>query len=129
MAAVSSSKLPQPGGFREFFRIAYPLVISNGATTLMHFIDRLFLSWSSQEEFAACIPASVLAWTILSVLVGISEYANSFVAQFYGAKRYASIGATIWQGIWFSLLGGIICLALMPAGLKVFDYVGHPSDV
>ncbi|MBN2325952.1 MAG: MATE family efflux transporter [Candidatus Omnitrophica bacterium] len=129
MALSSSTKLIKPGGFREFFRIAYPLVISNAATTLMHFIDRLFLSWSSPEEFAACIPASVLAWTILSILVGISEYSNSFVAQFYGAKRYASIGATIWQGIWFSLFGGIVCLAFLPAGLMIFDHVGHPSDV
>ncbi len=119
----------QPGGVREFLSIAYPLVISNVSITLMHFTDRLFLSWSSPEEIAACIPAGTLTWTLLSIFIGISEYTNVFVAQYYGAKDYSSVGRVTWQGSYISWIGGLGCLAFLPLGIQFFDRIGHPADV
>ncbi len=129
MAILFKSRAKNPGGFREFLVIAFPLVISNASITLMHFIDRLMLSWSSPEEIAACIPAGIFAWMLLAVFIGISEYTNSFIAQFFGAKRYFSIGAATWQGIFFSLICGIASLSLLPLGIKIFDWIGHPADI
>ncbi len=119
----------KPGGFKEFFSIAFPLVISNVSITLMHFVDRLFLSWSSPEEIAACIPAGTFSWALLSVFIGISEYTNTFVAQFYGAQQYPSIGRATWQGIFFSLFCGLCSLLLLPFGIILFNYIGHPPEI
>ncbi|MFB3789502.1 MAG: MATE family efflux transporter [bacterium] len=119
----------RPGGFREFFSIAYPLIISHTSYTLMHFVDRLFLAWSSPEDIAACLPAGILSYSLMSVFLGISEYTNTFVAQFHGASRSSEIGAAAWQGIYFALLGGLVCLLLLPVGASILDWMGHPADI
>jgi MATE family multidrug resistance protein len=129
MPDSSGSKKHTPGSIGEFFSIAYPLIISNASVTIMHFVDRLFLSWSSPEEIAACIPAGILHFTILSFFLGICEYTNTFVAQFYGAKRYHDVGRATWQGIWFAILCGIFCLLLIPLGNIILDHTGHSSDI
>ena len=72
-----------PGGFLEFSAIAFPLVISNASMTIMMFMDRMFLSWVSPENIAACIPAGVLLFTFWSLFLGISEYTNTFVASVF----------------------------------------------
>lgn len=118
-----------PGGYREFFSIAYPLVISNLSITLMHFVDRLFLSWSSTEEIAASMPAGILFFTLIAFFLGISEYTTVFVAQFYGAKRYRDVARVSWQGIYFSLVAGVFCLALMPVGTALLRFAGHPPEI
>lgn len=97
--------------------------------TLMHFVDRVFLSWSSPEEIAASLPAGILVFTALSFFLGISEYTNTFVAQYYGAERRSFIAKATWQGIFFSLFGGLSCLLLLPFGLWIFDLSGHAPDV
>lgn len=129
MSLSSSTLRKKPGGFREFLAIAYPLVISNLSLTLMNFVDRLMLSWSSPEEIAACIPAGILTWALLAVFIGISEYTNVFVAQFYGANQHSSIGAATWQGIFFSIVCGLLCLFLQPLGIRIFDLAGHSADI
>ncbi len=93
--------------------------------TLMHFIDRLFLSWSSPEEIAASFPAGILAFTIGAFFLGVSEYTNTFVAQFHGANRNREIALSTWQGIFFSVLFGIAILGFIPIGNWIFDWAGH----
>ncbi|HPO99028.1 MAG TPA: MATE family efflux transporter [bacterium] len=129
MPILKLSQPPHPGGFREFFSIAYPLLISHASYTLMHFVDRLFLSWSSPEEIAACLPAGALSFSLMAVFLGISEYTNTFVAQYHGADRSASIGAATWQGIYFSLFGGLVCLLLLPAGIFFLEWMDHPATL
>ena len=97
--------------------------------TLMHFTDRVFLSWSSPQEIAASLPAGILLFTILSFFLGISEYTNTFVAQYYGADRRSFIALATWQGVFFSLFGGLSCLLLLPLGLRIFDWAGHAPDI
>ena len=48
-----------PGGYRELLRVAVPLVIATGAHSVQFFVDRLFLSWHSQEAIAAASPAGM----------------------------------------------------------------------
>ena len=51
------------GGYREFLCIAVPLVLSTGLGAVEIFTDRAFLSWYSQEAFAASAPAGNLYWS------------------------------------------------------------------
>ncbi len=118
-----------PGGFREFFFIAYPLVISHASVAVMHFVDRLFLSWVGSEEIAAVMPAGILFFTMLAFFLGVSEYANTFVAQYYGAKRNRSIGLVTWQGVVISIAGGLFSLLLLPLGNLCIDHSGHAPEV
>ncbi len=75
------------GGYRQFLVIAFPLILSTGALSVQHFVDRMFLSWYSPEAIAAAMPAGMLNFCIMSLFIGTAGYVNTFVAQYFGAAR------------------------------------------
>ncbi|HEB11804.1 MAG TPA: hypothetical protein ENI06_11395 [Spirochaetales bacterium] len=48
-----SSHWRAPGGYREVLFMAVPLILSTGAWSALHFVDRMFLTWCSPEAIAA----------------------------------------------------------------------------
>jgi len=71
----------QPGSMRELLIVALPLAVSSGSLSLMHVVDRVFMTWVSTDALAAGLPAGLLSWTVMSVPLGIASYVNTFVAQ------------------------------------------------
>jgi len=118
-----------PGGYREVLLLAFPLMISMGAWSIQHFVDRMFLTWYSPEAVAASTPAGMLNFTILSLFIGTGSYVNTFVAQYHGAGRHSRIGSAVWQGIYVALIGGIVHLALIPFAGAIFALIGHDDLV
>ena len=117
------------GGYREFLKIAFPLIMSTGAWSIQHFIDRMFLSWYSPEAIAASMPAGILNFTILSLFIGTASYVNTFVAQYNGAKQYSRIGASVWQGFYFSFFALATMLVFMQFADRIFQLAGHAPEV
>lgn len=118
-----------PGGGREVLAISYPLILSQMSFTIGAFCDRLFLTWYAQEAVAGSVTALFATWTFMGLCLGTGEYATTFVAQYFGAKRDERIGPTIWQGIYFSLLCGVVIAALSPLAEPVFNLTGHAPQV
>ena len=70
MPDINRNNPHPPGSFRELWRVALPLILSCGSLSLMYVIDRIFLTWYSVDSLAAVMPAGLLHWTVLSVLLG-----------------------------------------------------------
>lgn len=119
----------EENGYREVLKIAFPLILSTGSWTIQHFIDRVFLTWYSQEAIAASMPASMVSWTVTSLFVGTASYINTFVAQYYGAKRYERIGASVWQGIYLAMIATPIMFMFYPISEGLFKLIGHHGTV
>ena len=117
------------GGYRQFLIIAFPLILSTGALSVQHFVDRMFLSWYSPEAIAAAMPAGMLNFCIMSLFIGTAGYVNTFVAQYFGAGRKDRIGPAVWQGIYVSVLGGLGVLLLVPLSETLFRLVDHDATV
>jgi MATE family multidrug resistance protein len=117
------------GGYREVLVIAIPLILSTGAWSVQHFVDRMFLSWYSPEAIAAAMPAGMVYFTVASLFMGTASFVSTFVAQYYGAERFTRIGPVLWQGIYVSLLGGGVLICLIPLAKPIFNLVGHDSLV
>lgn len=117
------------GGYREVLKISGPLILSMGSWSLMHFIDRIFLTWYSPEALAAALPSGLLSFAFGSFFLGTGGYVNTFVAQYYGAKRFGQVGAAIWQGIYFSLIAGVAMIGLVPFADMIFEGIGHAKQV
>jgi len=117
------------GGYHEVITVAIPLVLSTSAWSVQHFVDRMFLTWYSSEAIAAAMPAGILNFAFLSFFIGTASYVNTFVAQYYGARRYTRIGPALWQGMYISLIGGILILCLIPFARGIFGIVGHEMAV
>jgi len=120
---------PAPGSFGELWRVAVPLVLSSGSLTLMHTIDRVFLTWHSTDALAASMPAGILNWTVMSVLIGTVTYVNTFVAQYEGARQKSRVAASVWQGVYLSVAGGLCFLVFIPLSGPIFELIGHEESV
>ena len=117
------------GSYKEIFSISLPLVISTGSTTLMHFTDRIFLSWYSEEALAAGLPGGISNFALLCLFLGPASYVSTFVAQYYRAKQYERIGPIVWQGAWFALVAGLCLMSVIPFALPIFQLINHPGNL
>jgi MATE family multidrug resistance protein len=119
------SRWNSAGGYREVLVIAIPLILSTASWSVQHFVDRMFLSWYSPQAIAAAMPAGMLHFSIVSIFMGTAGYVSTFVAQYYGAKRYHRIGPALWQGVYVSIVGTLVLLCAIPFARPIFSLVGH----
>ncbi|MCA9076873.1 MAG: MATE family efflux transporter [Planctomycetaceae bacterium] len=117
------------GSARELLEVAIPLMISSGSVSLMHVVDRIFLTWWSVDALAATLPAGITFWAAVSLPMGIGIYTNTFVAQYSGANRPGRLVASVWQGTYFVLFAGVLLLGLLPFTDDLFRWMGHESAV
>ncbi|MCP4624960.1 MAG: MATE family efflux transporter [bacterium] len=116
-------------GYRQVLVIAIPLILSTASWSVQHFVDRMFLAWYSPETIAAAMPAGMLNFTMVSIFMGTAGYVSTFVAQYYGAQRFHRIGPALWQGVYMSLIGGLLILFAIPFAGPVFSLVGHSPRI
>lgn len=119
----------RPAGGREVLAVSYPLILSQMSFTAQVFVDRLFLTWYSSEAVAGAVTALFTTWTLMGLCLGTGEYLTTFVAQYFGAKRFERIGPALWQGIYFSLAAGVVIAACAPLAEPIFALAGHAPQV
>ncbi len=119
----------EEGGYKQLLAVAVPLILSTAAWSVQHFVDRMFLSWYSSEAIAAATPAGVLNFSIMNLFIGTASYVGTFVAQYYGAKRFHRIGPILWQGVYISILGEFFLISIIPLAAPLFDLIGHDQVV
>jgi len=115
--------------YRELFRIAVPLIITSASFTLLHFCDRMFLSWYNPVSLQAVVPAGILSFTLMSFFMALCAMANSFVAQYYGAGEYENCSRSVAQSIFMALLAMPLIWALIPVGVQLLVWSGHAPEV
>ncbi len=129
MLSSIKSRWYEQGGYREVMVIALPLILSTGSWSLQHFVDRMFLTWYSAEAIAASMPAGLLNWTILSLFIGTAGYANTFVAQYYGAKQYDRVGPAVWQANYLTILAVLFAIPVYMGAETIFAWADHGEKV
>jgi MATE family, multidrug efflux pump len=117
------------GGYKEVLLMAIPLILSTGALSIQHFVDRMFLTWYSPEAIAASVPSGILNFTILSLFIGTASYVSTFVAQYLGSGQFRRMGEVVWQGIFFSLSSLPVMLIFIPLSDPIFSLIGHEPGV
>lgn len=113
----------------RIFAIAWPLIVANSFWTLQMTIDRIFLGTYSIESLGAAMAVMGVFWTPMALLQQSASYVTTFVAQFLGSNQKKSIGISLWQGLYFSTIGGIVFLSFNLYSKKFFGYVGHDPEV
>lgn len=119
----------KPSGGREVLRVAAPLVVSSLSWTMLTFIDRMMLNHVSGAAMAGAFSASIAWFAVASLPLGICSYANTFVAQYDGARQQNRIGLVIWQAIWIALACSLLFLAVVPFAPRIFGLARHDSEI
>lgn len=120
---------PEHGSMRELFHVAVPLMLSAGTQSLMNAADRIIVAGCSEAALAAITPASMLHWTVVCVPVGAILYANTFVAQFDGARRPERMMRSVWQAIWLAGVCGLLLLLCLPFSRSALALSGHAPEI
>jgi len=124
-----SAAPPLPGGYREMWRMAAPLILSMGSFTIMQFCDRVFLSRYSSVTIQAALPAGILAHTMICFFQALAGYAGTFTAHYHGAQdRRQCVRSTV-QGLWLAFASWPLILLLIPPGCWLMALSGHATDV
>ena len=116
-------------GGREVLVVALPLIISTLSWTIMNFVDRMFLLWYSMPAMAAAMPAGLVFFTLVCLPLGVTMYGNTFVAQYFGAKRDERIGAAVGQALRIGVYSIVPILLVVPFADDLFRWAGHDTTV
>ncbi len=116
--------------YKEIGIVAYPLIIMNATSTIMQFVDRKFLSMNSTEDVSAALPAGILSFTLLSVLLISTRFTSAIVSQYNGKEDKISCARVIWGSFYFALFAGIISSYLLPPlGEYLINLGNHAPDI
>ncbi len=115
--------------WKHILQIAWPLIIANSFWNLQLTIDRIFLGMHSTESLGAAMAVMGVFWVPMALLQQTASYITTFVAQYYGANEEYKIGASVWQAIYVSLIGGVLFLGLQFFSPVFFSFVGHAQNI
>lgn len=126
MDSISTSRRVS---YRELLHVALPLIITSASFTMLHFCDRMFLSWYSPVAIQAVVPAGILSFTLISFFMALCSISNSFVAQYYGAGEYENCSRSVAQALFMALLSWPLIGLLIPVGILLLSWSGHAPEV
>lgn len=115
--------------YRDLFEVALPLIITSASFTMLHFCDRMFLSWYSPVSIQAVVPAGILSFTLISFFMALCAIANSFAAQYYGAGDPENCSRAVAQSIFMALFSAPLIWLLIPVGVWMMSISGHAPAV
>lgn len=118
-----------PTHIPHLLRLAWPMILSSSAVTVMQIIDALILARHSNDAVAAMGPASLAVVLFQGALFGTAGYAGTFVAHHHGRGDARGSLHAAWLGIHASWISGIAALALAVPLSNLFSVAGHPPQV
>lgn len=108
-----------PGGARELFALAYPVVLTQLSQTVMFAVDAAMVGRLGATELASTGFGGIWIWTAICFFMGAATGVQTFVSQEHGAGSERGTARWAWQAAW-----GLMPLYLV--GLVVFVLVLDP---
>jgi len=117
------------GSYREVILLAYPVVFTTLASTVMSVVDTLFMGWVSTSSQGAVGLGGIMVWTFASFFIGTLTVINTFVAQYFGEGRERECGVIAWQGLLLAVVFSVVVVGLAPLMPALVGVFAAPADV
>jgi MATE family multidrug resistance protein len=98
---------------RRLFHIALPLMGAQLAQMGMGVSDAIMAGQYNSADLAGVALGGSLLWPVMLLTMGLIQAVMPTVAQLNGRKNYAEIGEVIRQGLWMSLVGGLLGVLIL----------------
>lgn len=116
-------------GLREVMGMSGPIIVGTLSYTIMQFVDQIMVAWLGTDALAAVGSAGIWSYVMGCFVFGLVGVVGTFVAQSYGQGDHAECGRYMWQGMYLSVLAGVLALILWPLSEVLFHSMGHSPDV
>jgi MATE family multidrug resistance protein len=120
---------PTRSGLSEILQLALPIIMSMASFTVIGFVDTWMVARVGTAEIAAAMPAGVIAYTLTALPLGITQCVSTFAAQALGRGKPDEGSAFAWQGLYLSLVVGVLAFSLWPLAPHFFSLFGHEPDI
>jgi MATE family multidrug resistance protein len=119
---------PAESPLRELLSLAAPTVAQMASYTLMQFIDTWILAQAGGVTApTAAANAGMLAFSAISLGMGVMFVVNALVSQSFGRKSFDECGRYLWQGIWFAAGFSLLLIPVSAGGPALFRWLKHDS--
>lgn len=116
-------------GALEVMRVSGPIILGSLSFTVMQFVDQIMVSRLGTNALAACGSAGIWSYVMGCFLFGVVGCVSTFAAQCYGRGELNLCARYAWQGIYLSVLAGVLAIALYPLAPLLFSSMGHSAEV
>lgn len=90
------------GSKREFWALTWPLMVGLLSTTIMMFVDRLFLAKWNPLALNAAVSGGLAYFMFLVIPMAVVEITEVLVGRLHGEERHHEAGSAAWQMVWVS---------------------------
>lgn len=115
----------QPGSVLDLLKVSFPIMISQGSSSLMMFTDRYVLTSLGKDYPSASMAGGFFALLCVIFFSGILTYINPLVSQYRGSGQKSKCSVVVSQGVIFSfwVFPLVLILGYFSAPLY-FDFIG-----
>ncbi|MFH1276948.1 MAG: MATE family efflux transporter [Candidatus Eisenbacteria bacterium] len=114
---------------REIFSLAAPTVLTMLSHTLMWTVDSAFLGHVSSLALAAAGLGGMITWTCYTVFNALSRVTSTFVSQANGRGDDRAVADYTWQGIYVSLLTGVVLVVAGQWSYIILRWTGNAPEI
>ena len=102
-------------GYREIWRIAYPILISTLIEQMIGMTDTAFLGRVDEISLGASALAGVYYMVIFMLGLGFSIGVQIIIGRRNGERRLLEAGSVFWHGLYFLMVLGVMLTLLSEA--------------
>ncbi|MEQ8954129.1 MAG: MATE family efflux transporter [Gammaproteobacteria bacterium] len=113
---------------KELFRIAMPMVVSQGTFAVMIFTDRYFMSQLSPAHMAAALGGGVATYFSFCFFSGLLAYGNAMAAQYLGAGETHKCPKVVTQGFYIVAMSAPLLAVIAIFVSRIFAAFGHAPE-
>ncbi|MCP4639807.1 MAG: MATE family efflux transporter [bacterium] len=110
-------------------RMAWPIITGSLSYAFMQFFDQVMVSKYSDTALAAVPIAGLAVFTLSTFILGVVGCVSTFVSQSLGRGEKENCAKYTWQGIYVSLVTGVVALVLWPLAEPLFGLFPHSPEV
>ena len=116
-------------GVREVMGMSWPIILGSLSYTIMLFVDNVMVARLGTENLAAIGMGGLWSYILGCFILGVVGCVSTFVSQSMGRGAMENCARYAWQGLYVSLLAGILALILWPISGPLFRMMPHPPEV
>ena len=120
---------PRWAGVREVMAMSGPIILGSLSYTVMEFCDKAMVARIGTEALAATGSAALWSYTLGTVFIGVVGCVSTFSSQSLGRGNLDNCSRYAWQGIYLSILAGLLALLLWPLSTPLFTLMRHSAEV
>ena len=98
---------------RALLTLAFPIIISQVATTAMGFVDAVMAGRVGPRDLAAVALGNSIWVPVFLLISGILLATTPKVAQRFGAGSHGEIGPVVRQAMWLALITGLAAMLVL----------------